>query len=94
MSGGGQICLGRLGKTVLKTVSATPDNFGANASAFQNFVIWSERAVHLSKKTAATVNDFLLLSDTYASVMVERGETLSFVLAAGETDGDIRLTEV
>jgi hypothetical protein len=61
-------------------------------------VVLADRNVHLRRTddadVAASDADFLLLADHYAEVAVTGGEFLSFVLAAGEPDGTIRITPV
>lgn len=56
------------------------------------FVIWSDRAVHLGREGGADTDDFYLVQGEYARVLMLTDEILSFVCAAAEPDGTIRIT--
>lgn len=90
--------LGFFGKTTVDDVTSTARAF-TNAGPSQVFVVRADRKVHLLRTTdgdaaaATEENGFLLLADEPAQFSLEVGGSLSYVLAAGETDGSIRITE-
>lgn len=85
--------LGYFSATTVLPVTTASDTFLC-PGPYQTFVVKSDRKIHLSRTDEATLDDFELLVDTYVQVALMKGEQLSFILADGETDGEIRITEV
>lgn len=85
------LTLGYMGTTTVLPVTSASDSFLATGPA-QVFVVKSDRKIHLAHADEATFDDFELLADTYAKVSLEPGSKLSFILADGETDGEIRIS--
>lgn len=87
------LILGPFGKTTVFAVTAAADSF-TNPGPYTSFMVLANRAVHLSRDGDATVDEVLIPTDTPVEVSFLTGAALSFILADGETDGTLRITEV
>lgn len=89
--------LGYFTDTHVLGVTSASDTF-ANPGNGQTFIVRADRKVHIVRSTdddaEATEDDFLLLADEPASFALEVGGSLGYILADGETDGTIRITQV
>lgn len=88
---------GYFGKTVSFAVTDAADDHqvtGANESRHM-FLVQSDKAIHLDRQAEAAVATSLRIpANTPVLVGSIAGETFSYILATGETDGTIWFTEV
>jgi len=94
---------GYFGKTTAKAVTAAADTFqvqGANESRHV-FLVQSDKTVHVTRvssgeaaEPATAANGLRIPADNLVLVAALAGDTLSFLLGTGETDGTIWFTEV
>lgn len=89
----GVIPLGSFEKTIAKAVSTTHTEHIC-VGPYTNFVVTSDRNVHVARNRNASVTEFKLNAGDYAKIHLGAGEWLSIVLADGESDGTCYLTEV
>lgn len=89
------VLLGNFGATDAIAVTTEAAYFQGERP-WSYYVIRSDRIVHLRRsqtaEDAATTDDFLLTEGEYVRVEIAEGDWLSFVLAAGETDGTVYIT--
>ncbi|AFU87239.1 hypothetical protein CcrKarma_gp072 [Caulobacter virus Karma] len=89
--------LGYFSKTWVVDVTAASDVF-ANPGNGQTFMLRADRKIHIARSVdnnaEATTGDCLLLADEPASFAMEVGGSIAFILADGETDGKIFITQV
>ncbi len=84
--------LGSFGKTT-KVDTTSSDAVFTNTSARTRFIVRASVNTHIRLNGVATVDDFLLLEETYAVVLIAPNATLHAIVANGETDGDLFITE-
>ncbi len=82
----------RFGDTFVNAVTDVADTY-TQTRPNNAVIILSDRITNLAIGRNATTDDFMLKADTYFVVNLVEGETLSYILATGESDGTIRLTE-
>ncbi|AFU86555.1 hypothetical protein D869_gp073 [Caulobacter phage CcrRogue] len=89
--------LGYFAKTWVLDVTSASDAFD-NPGNGQTFVVRADRKVHLARSNdagaEATTDDCPLLENEAARFAMEAGGSLAFILADGETDGKIYITQV
>lgn len=73
-------------------ITATPNSY-TQAGPQSTVIVYADRDVHISTEAEATEDDFFLKAETYFSLRLEAGQTVSVLLADGETSGVIRFTE-
>lgn len=87
--------LGSVGATQHKAVTSTSGKFAkTSAHGSSTFRVYSNRNCHLSVGNAATTSDFPIPANWPVDVWVEHESEVNFILATGETDGDIWMTQV
>uniref|UniRef100_A0AB74UI58 Uncharacterized protein n=1 Tax=Caulobacter phage BL57 TaxID=3348355 RepID=A0AB74UI58_9VIRU len=89
--------LGYFTKTWVLDVTSDSDKF-ANPGNGQTFILRSDRKIHVARSVEndaeATTDDCPVLADEPASFSMEAGGSLAFILADGETDGKLYITQV
>lgn len=92
--------LGSFRNTTVLAVTGETDIF-TSPGPYSSYVVHANRNVLLVRNNVVIVTDdddnppnaFPLKEGEYARIRLDKNEVLSFVLAAGETDGTIWLTE-
>jgi len=83
----------RLGATTVETVTDESASF-TQSRPWTQVMVRANVAVCLKTGSTATEDDFYLKEDTYLAVELTEGETLHYILATGESDGEIRITTI
>lgn len=84
--------LGTIRNTVTADVTDTAASYTGTAP-FSYVLVRADRNVCLAVDRVATTADFKLAADELVRLRLEPTHTLSYVLAEGETDGAILITE-
>lgn len=84
--------LGAFETTTAVDVSTAVVSFSAPALYARTYFLRTERAIHLSRLSDASSADLKLAADDTATIELNQGDALSFILADGETDGKVFIT--
>lgn len=83
--------LGEFAKTFKLDVSVDAAVF-QGSRPYSRYIIYSDRAIHISNSEQATEASFYLDQGQYARLSIPEGDQIWFILAENETDGHVYLT--